>query len=168
MRIRSVISLDTAKMLFNTIVMPHFDYCSILWGTAEDTYLMAVRLQKRAARIILKAPKFSRSSNLFKMLDWLPLKLRIEYHRAVLVYKALNGLAPAYLCSKFQAIVGNYNTRASKIKNFRVPKPKLEKYRSSFAYTGAVLWNSIPVNMRNAGTLDKFKELFLNYIRESR
>ncbi len=40
-------------MLFNSFVLPHFDYTTVVWGTACGTQIKYVyNLQKRAARIL--------------------------------------------------------------------------------------------------------------------
>ena len=134
-------------------------------GGANDTNLRVIKLlQKRAARIILGAHRFTPSSSLFNVLHWLPFADRVDYHRGVLTYKAINNLAPAYISQKFVLQSSTYNTRSSSIGNVIVPKPKLEAYRKSFVYTGSVLWNSLPVQIRNSLSLHSFKKASYQYL----
>ena len=144
------------------MVLPHFEYCSIVWGSTYPSHIKPIiLLQKRAARIILKASRYSRTAELFKQLQWLPIMDRLRYHRAVLMYKCVNGLAPQYPCSKFSTINSNYNTRSSNQLLLRVPKPNLEMYRRSLSYNGEVLWNSIPLNIQitNVAIYQRVKSL---------
>ena len=166
-RIRPFVSLETAKTIFNAICLPHFDYGNVVWYTAADCHILPiVRLQKRSARILTKASRFSRSITLFKALDWLTLQDRVTYFRAVLVYKSINGYAPEYMSEKFQLYKSGRNTRSCRQELLCVPRPKLEIFRASFKYTGATLWNSIPLNIRKARSVEHFKKDYLLYIKQ--
>ncbi len=80
-------------MLFNSLVLPHFDYANVVWGTACGTQIKYVyKLQKRAG-----ANRFSRTKPLFKKLNWMPLTEWIQYHTAALTHKSRNFMTPQYL-----------------------------------------------------------------------
>ena len=71
-------------------VLPHFDYCSVIWGNCSKSALnKLVKLQKRAARIILNKDYNSRTCDLFAELNWMPLEDRIIFRQAIQVYKML-------------------------------------------------------------------------------
>ena len=54
-RIRPLISQSTAVLVFNSLI-PHFDYCSLVWDCLSDQLSYKLqKLQNRAARVILKA-----------------------------------------------------------------------------------------------------------------
>ena len=55
------------------------------------------KLQKRAARFILKANFDTPSSLMFQELGWLSVENRLKYNKAVITYRALNNLTPGYL-----------------------------------------------------------------------
>ena len=81
--------------------------------------------------------------------------------KAVMVYKSLNDLVPGYLPSKF---VEQYETRYSLRDSvnkltFIIPFPQTNFMKNSFSYSGAVLWNSLPCDMREAKSLSQFKRL---------
>ena len=42
---------------------------------------------------------------------------------------------------------------------FNVPLPRTNYYKNSFSYSGAVLWNSLPLELRKAESLNQFKRL---------
>ena len=49
------------KMLYNAMVLPYFNYCSITWATADQKHLDVLeRLQKRAGRMVLGVPSRTR------------------------------------------------------------------------------------------------------------
>ena len=50
-----------------------------------------------AARVTCLIPKFTHITPVLRELHWLPVKFRVEFKIALLVFKTLNGLAPQYL-----------------------------------------------------------------------
>ena len=73
-----------------------------------------------------------------------------------MVYKSLNGLAPEYMRSMFIYRDTVYSLRDAEGK-LNIPKPRTNYLKNSFSYTGAVLWNSLPVGLRQAKTLQASK-----------
>ena len=83
-----------------------------------------------------------------------------------MVHKALHGLAPDYLSSMFtdRNTLNSYSLRDIEGK-LAIPKPRTNYLKNSFSYSGAVLWNSLPIGLRQADTLSKFRtgcDSFLN------
>ena len=87
-RIRSLISQSTTVQINNALIQPHFD--SYLCKKLQ-------KLQNRAARVILQANCEVHSSLLLKNLKWDQLSLRRRKHKAIMMFKSLNGLTPVYL-----------------------------------------------------------------------
>ena len=75
-----------------------------------------------------------------------------------MVYKSLNGLASDYLKSMFndRSAISSYSPRNCEGK-LAVPLPRTNFLKNSFSYNGAVLWNSLPTNLRQAQTIASFK-----------
>ena len=55
--------LPSNILLYNTLILPHINYCILFWGKENDTILL---LQKRAVRAIASAGYRSHSEPLFK------------------------------------------------------------------------------------------------------
>jgi len=75
-----------------------------------------------------------------------------------MVDRSLHGLAPNYLSSKFERREIAYDLRDSENK-VNVPLPCTDYYKNSFSYSGAILWNSLSCNLREAESLGQFKRL---------
>ena len=80
-----------------------------------------------------------------------------------MVFKSLKGLAPDYLCSKFVHRDSGYCLRDS-VNKLNVPQPRVNYYKNSLSYSGAVLWNSLPLELRKAESLNQFKRLMKEVI----
>ena len=93
---------------------------------------------------------------------------------AVMVFKSLNNLASEYLCSEFipTNVLVNYPLRGLE-NNLALPHPRTNCFKRRFSYSGARLWNSLPLDhLRQAGTLNSFKAKlhcynFSNYLTAS-
>ena len=92
--------------------------------------------------------------DLFVRLGWQKLNLQRELKTATMVYKSLNGLAPDYLKSMFtdRSATSTYSLRNCEGK-LVLPLPRTNFVKSIFSYSGAVLWNNLPTNLRQAQTL---------------
>ena len=102
------------------------------------------------------------SSVLFKESGIIPIHQRILYHKSLLVYKSISGLAPDYMSDLLiQANDSNvYNTRFSSQNNLIVQRPKTETFKSSFSFSGPKLWNSLSSEIKNCKNVFDFKRLY--------
>jgi hypothetical protein len=75
-----------------------------------------------------------------------------------MVYKSLNGFAPDYMHSMFvnRDSVNPYSLRNAENK-LAVPKPRTDYLKNNFSYSGAELWNILPVGLRQANNLINFR-----------
>ena len=64
-----------------------------------------------------------------------------------MMFKSLNGLAPVYLQDSFSERNTDYDFRDS-FRKLNLPKPRTDYLKRSFGYSGALLWNSLPENIR--------------------
>ena len=48
------------------------------------------------------------------------------------------------------------NLQSTSNKNFLIPKPKISLFKNSLSYSGALVWNSIPLWIKNSSTIEAF------------
>ena len=77
------------------------------------------------------------------------------------MYKVYNSIAPVYLHELFQMRDINLNNTASNLrsvahKNYLLPQAKCNLYKGSFSYSGVLVWNSLPISIKLASSLDTF------------
>lgn len=168
-QIKSFLNLETKKIFYNGYILPLIDYCCIIWGGCNNDSLDRIlKLQKRAARLILDTDPLAPSAPLFKQLGIMTVQLRIKYHKYLLLHKTLKGDAPEYLIQKFNYLSSNihYGLRNVLDGNLMVPKQTTELYKKSFAYSGAVLWNELPPCYRNTKNTQTFKHCIKKYLSQ--
>ena len=128
---RKIIPRDACITLYNSMVLPIFDYCSCVWdGCSQSKKQYLDRLQRLAAAII-EGRKVSQNE-LHHTFSWPNLQERRNFQKFMLVYKCLNNLAPPYLLDEFKhaSYYHNYNTRHRDL--LRLPLARTSKYQSSF------------------------------------
>ena len=78
--------------LYNSLILPLFDYAYIVWGDKNNEVLMQNLqvLQNNAARIILDLPKYFSGTQALAQLNWTHLTERRRQHRCTAIYKCTN------------------------------------------------------------------------------
>ena len=113
---------------------------------------------KRAARIILQCAFLTPSADMFSKLNWLSYSERVKYRKATLVFKCVNRMTPRYMTNLFTPLthiretirlVSQYGTGHSFCKK--------NCYATSFAVSGAIMWNDLHPQLRTITCLTSFK-----------
>ena len=148
-RLRHFISESNLKMVYNSIILPLFDYADIVYDSASKKHTDRLqKLQNRAGRIILNINPYNHISNndIHVKLGWKSLHSRRKWHLNILVYKSLNNLAPPYLEESFKYCNYPYSLRSQG--NIKLPKPKSECCRKMFVYKGSREYNALPLSIK--------------------
>ena len=132
-------------MLYNTQVLPLFDYCSPVWD----------KLNRRAACII--EGQSIRAEELQLTLGWPSLQARRNYLKCVLVHKCLHGIVPSYLLTGFRHVHVSMAITPEAMICCTLPSQKSTKYQVSFRINGARTYNTLPRIIRQVETLSEFK-----------
>ncbi len=116
------------------------------------------KLQNHSARVLTFSGYDTNADGLLQDLGWENLETQRQIHQAINVYKSINGLAPEYLRSKFvdRSCVSGYFLRNT-VGKHAVPFPRTNYLRKSFSNSGAVTWKSLPVELRQANSLNSFR-----------
>jgi len=165
-RIKTYLTIPIRKLFYNAYILPHLDYCCIIWGNccvSQENKL--IRFQKRAARLILDKDFDTPSETLFTELKWMLFPDRVKYQKAILLFKIFNGLSPEYLCNIFTPTSNIHQRTLRSSSQFQLysPRPNTELFRKSFVYSGSVIWNSLPYCVKNASSLNRFKQLYIQW-----
>jgi hypothetical protein len=156
-RIRSMIDRDTAKKIYKALVQPHFDYCSLVWdGLGIKLADKLQKLQNRAARVVSGLSYDVSSEDVLDGFGWDKLQIRRTKQKAKMMFNISKNLVPSYLQTIFKEQKHHYEIRNSKNK-LVLPKPRTNYMKKSFGYSGALLWNNLPSNIRETERLSKFK-----------
>ena len=138
-RVKYYLSSKALLLLYNALVLPHLNYCAVIWGSAYQS-----RMKKRAIRIIDHKPFCFPSSGLFVKYNFLKITDLVVEQNIVILLAFLNGNLPIPI-----SVLFNFNrplgTRAPE--HFITPFSRCNFRISSLSFTAPKAWNSIICNM---------------------
>ena len=139
---------DTSKLLYQTLVLPLFTYCSLNIYGAIPNYLKEriVQIECRAERII--------GCNIATCENVLIKRICSFVHRCI--HK--NNVCDVF-DDYFKFKTSSINTRNNG-KYLIIPRIRLEAARASFRFQGVKLFNSLPIKARMENDLNVFKKCF--------
>ena len=96
---------------------------------------------------------------MLKELKWFDFLTRVQYNSCVLIYKALNGMAPEYIQELFRksSEIHNRNLRSVENDMLRIPHSRTCYYEQPFAIDKAKQWNHLRLDIKHAPSLSTFK-----------
>ena len=151
-RIRSYLTFQSRIQLYYALIYPHLLYCSTVWGNANnDLITCLLKLQKRAARLILEQATEVPSIVLFRKLNWIPIFNLIKMRKIfILVFNTLKTSWPPDLRKLFVFVRDSHPipTRSS-ITDLKVPSVKTTQAKSKISFSGASLFNSLPSELKD-------------------
>ncbi len=99
-------------------------------------------------------------------LKWMKIDDRIHYKKAQVIYKALNGLAPQYLRDMY-TLTSDVHLRPSRLTDnstLYLATGRIQQiFKDSFQYSSAEIWNNIPVEIREAQSLQSFNSAYIQW-----
>ena len=159
-QIRKYLSAESTKCLIHAFVTSHLDYCNaLLYKLPQYQYDRLQKVLNAAARVTCLIPKFAHITPVLRELHWLPVKFRVEFKIALLVFKTLNGLAPQYL-SELLVVKPRtrYSLRSDSETLLVIPKVTRKTFGDrAFFRAGPTEWNALPSSLRNCRNIDSLK-----------
>ena len=77
------LDISHLNQYYNSYILPIFDYACLVWGGCTLSNInRLIRLQQRAARIVLKVDFSTPSQIMFNELKWLTFQKRLQYSSA--------------------------------------------------------------------------------------
>jgi hypothetical protein len=160
-KLRLIVSHEAIKNFFYAHCLSHLNYASTIWCNASDANMKQLNsLHKRAIKLLCSTPQLSTQEK-YNQLDILPLPKQFQYNASVLMFKVFTEKAPVYLTKLFTK-----SKKCQRLPNFKLPFPRIDLYKRSFAFWGASIWNSLPLSSRLTCTLSSFKSSIHKYFKK--
>ena len=140
----------------------------VVYANFRLMYIIGLKLQNRAARNITFSNYDSNTDEPFRDLNWSKLNLQRAVSKAIMMYNTIHNQTPGYLSSRFipRHEVLSYSLRNNECK-LSIPQPRTNYCKRSFSYSGAVLWNSLPREIKQSNSLKEFKTKLKNHTFQS-
>ena len=156
-RARSFMNATQLALLYNTMVLPHLQYCIINWGNFRHDSNIGLQnklltLQKCLVRLISGAHRISHADPLFFKHSILKIDDLYEQSIRMFSFKLQKKLIPLEIASMFSKIEHSYNTRGAR-NNFYV----VHSDKRSMKSIAPACWNSIPTDLKQCPSIASFK-----------
>ena len=151
-RFRKLVNTSTLLKLYKAFVLPHFQYCSVVWHFCSS----------RNSKKLESLNKRDRESTYSQLLDRAAAtslyNLRGQ-NMLITIHKCIhNNFYPVYLKDLLTLRSTVYSLRGTRI--LSLCRPASTSYGlHSFKYFACKTWNSLPENIRTESTLAGFKRL---------
>ena len=165
--IRKYLTPSTAACAVHAFITSKLDCLNGLLLHLPDRLLNKLqRIQNTAARIVSLTKKTDHITPVLASLHWLPVRARIDFKVCLIVFRVLHGQAPAYLVDIFKLKATPRQLRSSSDHFLlAVPRVKTVSYGDrAFSVGAAVLWNSLPSDIRNLPKETVFRKCLKTYL----
>jgi len=128
-------------------------------------WLQAV--QNAAARLVTGARSRDHITPVLRQLHWLPVRQRVNFKLAVVVFKAFHGLAPCYLVDDCQLVTdaGRRQLRSSDAATCVLQRTSTHFGDRAFGISVPSVWNSLPTELRQSDlSLGQFRRALKTYL----
>ena len=145
------LSDDASRALVQAFISCRLDYCnSVLFGISDGLLGRLQSVQNAAARLITGARRCDHITPALRQLHWLPVRQRVAFKIATLVYRSLSADAPGYLVDDccLVADAGERRLRSADGRICVVRRTHSSFGDRAFAAAGPRLWNSLPLLLR--------------------
>ena len=166
-KIKKFLSQDHRIQFYKSYIQPHIDFCNIVWGSSSESNKHKIfKLQKRACKVILDY-NVDDPNSAMNSLKIMSVYDRLYLRKAKFMFKIYNNVAPAYITENFtlrNKVNTSINLRSSSAGCFIPPKPRTEYFKHSMRYSGCLVWNSLPEDVKSAQTIDTFHNRCLKWL----
>ena len=160
-RVSQFVPLQSRITLYNTIVLPHFDYCTTIWDMSSSKQINRLQiLQNRGMKIVLQCHRRTHICDRLSKLKWLNVRQRLFYLKSIFMYKIVNKLTPLYLSNMATPVTHSHNTRSKDTNSLA----RCLCHPKSIMFSGFQLWNSLPTNLKTTPSINVFKKHCIKYI----
>ena len=169
-KIGSKLSHELKIQLVHSNILCFIDYCNSVYGGLTECNIKKLqKIQNNAVRFVFGLYGLKSREHIspyLKKLHFLPVRYRIKYKIALLVFKCINNLAPNYL--KDMITLRQVKRRSSRLDDdFFIlkipPKCNFSKSEAAFSHSGPKIWNGLPYEIRSLSSLNVFKSTLKTY-----
>ena len=154
-----MLNYHSRKLYFFAHIQSSIDYASTIWDNCSDINLKPLRsLHRRSLKLILSKNKIKPKD--YQNANILPLSERLKFNKGLTMFKCLKSVAPENL----KNIFSSKNTRDQS--KLYIPLPRIDLFKTSFKFSGAFLWNNLPLAVKNSKSVHCFKRnYFANLLK---
>ena len=156
---KKCVSKSDVETLVHAFISSKLDMCnSLYFGLPKKTPKKLQKVQNSAIRLVFNVRSRHPVSAFYAQLHWLNVEQRICFKVILIVYKCVNGSAPAVLQN--MCVIRNNVDLTLRITYFN----KSKYGKRAFVHYAPRYWNRLPVSIRLINNIDTFKSSLKSFI----
>jgi Reverse transcriptase (RNA-dependent DNA polymerase) len=157
-----ILPISTRKKLVIALINPFFMNYDVIFSKASIGLTNRLRIALNScARFIFNISPGEHISELAEQILGLPLNKFYSFRICCQMFKIVNNLSPSYLCEKLQ-VGHSIRTRV-----LHVPRHTLASTANSFFICGPVMWNRLPISVRNESRYRSFRTACWEFLKST-
>lgn len=168
-RLRKELNQNQKITVYKSIIEPHFIYAaSILFLASQTDIKRLQKLQNKCMRAILNVSRLTSKRIMLEILEFMSVNQIIVYFMLIFLYKIISGVAPPYLQNKIK--YKNENNRKKTLRSGNEIEKSIAKKacsQNSLFYRGIAIFNSIPDNIKEIGSMASFKKYLREFVKKN-
>ena len=161
-RVKNSVPIASMKILYNSLIFPHYSYCLEAWGSCQQKHLKRIKsIQKKSVRAISKAHWLAHTEPRMKNFKILKLEDQHHFQCLGLTFGMLKGHSPDIFDFAHNQNANNEHrilrSGTNRPEDLRLPSFRTGQTGASFLSFSPDLWNTIPTILQNASTSRIFK-----------
>ena len=165
-KIKSFLSHADLETVIHAFISSRLDYCnSVYSGMSKKNISRLQMVQNSAARLLTNTRKREHITPILATLHWLPVSFRIDFKILLITFKALHGLAPIYITEMLVPYRPVRSLRSADRALLVPPSThRVTRGDRAFVARAPLLWNALPLALRQAESVDSFKKLLKTHL----
>ena len=160
-KIKNSLPTDARKTLYYSLTYPYLQYCNVVWGSAAKSHLQLLLLfQKKIIRIISGGRYSQHTGPLFSQHGILKINDIFKLEAVTFIYNQLH--YPSVVQLQNISSIHSHSLRTSNM--LRPPRPRTEVHKRFVTYTGVLMWNDLPNELKAINNIVTFKQEIKKYL----
>ena len=151
-RVREYINEKCLRQIYLSLIYPHIQYCSAIWGGAYNIYIDNLLVsQKKLLRIMFFKSRYAHTKELFSTRKLLTVPDIIRVQTSLFIHKSMHSLTTD---QGFTLLSHNATRRPF---HLRLPLCRTSHAKQSILSRGSQLWNTLPESLITDTNFTSFK-----------
>ena len=163
--IKQYLNTGSRKILCETLVLSHFNYCVCVYGPCLNSVSIAriQRLQNACLRLMYGIRKYDSITHKLVDARWLSMANRRRLRQLTMFYKIIKYEKPGYLHKKITYRTDIHHLGLRHRGKIQIPRHFTSTFKKSSSYCIANVWNSLPLDL-TALELRQFRREAVRYL----
>ena len=162
-KLKNKFTRDIILKLYYSMMYPLLCYGIIIWGSSPPTKIKPLKLaQNYYLRCLFSLPKFTHISSYYKKANLLTLDQIYKFWVAKFMYRIRQNTYSSFFTSLFKKSYSSYSSRHHD--DYCKPYHRLKIHNLSISSQGVVIWNNIPLDIKDLNNINLFKKRVRNFI----